>query len=210
MNEYDAWLADHISAFGLPAEAAATFLQWQPAFSIYTTEELRSATKALILNRKLDSDGKPVLRWAENHRIAIQEAIDRIRLERSCPAIGAPATVTNCPLCSQSGFVEVPHPLLTTDGKQLNPRLELRVYNVNYEGKPVFKMMHVVCNCSTGFRIAQTQRAAYLGGTLRSVQMTLDRYQQAYPNWREILAEIEATRTAPADAKPKRRKAGSK
>lgn len=200
---YDSWLADHVAAFNLPADAVSTFMQWQDAFTAqYTEAELRAATKAMILNTAKNHDGQPVLKWADNHRVAIVDAITRVRGHKRHAPFGAGIA---CPKCKSDGFIEVPHPLINPDAPRerrvLNSVLKFQAYSVNGDGHGTYMTMPVVCDCPFGARV---------GGN----RLTFARYAAMYPNWRAVMDQIEAARAASAEAASKpskpRKKAGAK
>ncbi len=199
MNWYIRWTANHINAFALPEKAITMFAALEPAWTLHFTEaELDAATREMMFDKRKDKDGNNRLKWHEEHRTAVPEAVNKIRaLEYSRRMLHDLPDHHVCGACGNTGIAIVPHPgKITGDSFPLPLAGELtsRPARLNVLGQPIYITLGVTCSCSIGRRAEAKQMEAVSLGSAKSRSITLSEYERYYPNYREVMFEIESVK----------------
>jgi hypothetical protein len=178
------WAEAHCTAFGFRDDAMRTVLAWRPVFGqLFTAADLLAATRHLLA-----SPDAP--RFAADHRAAIIRAVEagRTAARRKATQADPPA---GCEVCGGCGLVIVPHPGLADDGRWYK---WLRMPKDDPRG--LTRTAGVACVCVRG---ASTAAAAEAAGR---PMLTLVRYEQHYPNHREVSFERAQVLAADRTARP--------
>lgn len=177
---YLQWAANHAAAFSFTEKGVESLVAWGGHWSkVFSQLELEHATSELMMDRRLDREGRPLLRWPDEHRVAIPAAIQYQR-GRQRQIATRPAD-DECAICGDAGLRPVPHPGKNERG-ELRPHLSKEPYSYNQFGSPVYLELSVICDCRRGSSLFGSH-------VLRFVD-----YEHRYPNWRTVAETIASTR----------------
>ncbi len=199
---YCKWAAKHITAFALPEKAFETFAELGKAWSKFFTEaELHTATEELKYSQRRDADGKSSLAFAESHRLAVPDAVKRVRAKMIARATASSEPPPRCHNCDDSGIAIVPHP-----GKKqkqgydatapLADILTSKPQGFNAYGEPIYHTLGVLCGCHAGKKIEAVQRSNATADSKRTVSLTLEEYDARYGNWQTVQYDIRREKEA--------------
>src|SRR5262245_57478261 len=183
---YDVWAERHATVFRLNAGTdVSMFNAWRELFLAagYTPEELHAATAWLATH------APP--RFPADHLKALVERINAARAVDYAP--GPEEERGTCATCNGSGFVVVPHPAGIRRGEWDPVRAGCR---------PTYYTGSVLCRCGLGRWIGSRQGPHNSESKPRPALLTLDRYEQLNPHWREHMAEKQRELAARAKLGP--------
>lgn len=165
---YTRWATAHCEAFGFRDENVAAVLAWRGVFAeLFTADELHAATRRLIAGRDLPP-------FADRHRAALIAAVEaeRSARRRAADALHPPPV---CQGCSGTGVFIVPHPGVDEVGR-IRPVLAMP----KDDPRGLTRTASVCCWCDAGTRTHDATAARGLP------LMRLARFEQLYPNWRDV------------------------
>lgn len=195
MTWYTEWAAKHSIAFALPEKAIEMFVGLEPVWTThFTRDELFAATRELVFDNRKDKDGNNRLKWHEEHRTAVPEAIKNLRGKAKTKHEQSQyRDDQTCQACGNTGLATVPHPGKKEGGKfplPLADELTAEPNSINRFGTPIYRGLSVACWCGIGAQITQRQHDS------KHKIMTIQEYENRYPNWRDVQFQIDGARQA--------------
>lgn len=187
-DEFLKWMDEYTARHGMSDRDTAVVAGWKEWFCRrYTLEEATVAGRVV-------SEGTASLRFVENHRHALVNAIDAMR-SRKAAAAGNQVKATGCPQCRGMGVVVVPHPGLEPGSDP--PRWREVFVHPADDPRGATATAGTACDqCEVGRR---TSKDAETAGR---PMMSFAGYELRYGNWREILFEREQWAGAAGEPSP--------
>lgn len=171
-QEYEQWWTHHATLFALTGQQDVAMANaWSPMLIDYSLSELKEASNRIARMSPLPFRTQHLgllRRSITEAKLAAQQTQDRANEDK----------VEICPLCSNSGWVSVPHLKYVIDG----------VWHPNGNYYPVF---NVLCQCSKGQSLLNKQRLYResakdlidTGKRKDPMSMSLEAYRQKNPWW---------------------------
>jgi hypothetical protein len=194
---YIMWSDQHRRTFSLVGVTwDSVFELWWPYFDKmqYSPDELAAATLRCI-------GLKPIPKTTAEHLEAIKDGVTEQRVERRKQMshlrnYEVPGGYVACSICSDSGYVFVPHP---ADVDQV----EWQWLPYKAKGGELRREMAVTCTCRRGHD-AYDALAGMMIQRGKAPPMSLTVYETKNPKWRKMLADWREIRRAESEAAWKR------